>query len=288
MPQRLNPFNEQILRTSVEGDLTALVELFDRPVSEYTAVTASILLRRLLIDPTLPRYLHLLGIRRPPTITALDLKAMLPRDLSRVFLATEGDVMLGGVHHLPALMVTGELPGDRGRYPQISLGLAKYLDFAGMVAQGRLINRRTVIRFGALALGGAHVDPDRTGAENAPPESEHRDFLALKAVMAPDPPQVTIAMGSGGETAVSAVHAEILAIAQHVLRAERVYSVLRPELAARVPPSHALPPRMNWSPEPVAQMTVHFDIDPDTGEWTNFRQEDDSPESPPVVGEPDA
>ena len=126
MAQRLT-LDERILRTSVEGDLRALIEQFDRPVSEYTAVAASILLRKLLIDPTLPRYLRGLGIKRTPTITSLDLKATLPRDLSRVFLATEGDVMLGGVHHLPALLMRGRssgrtwaLPADQPRPGQVS------------------------------------------------------------------------------------------------------------------------------------------------------------------------
>ena len=133
-------------------------------------------------------------------------------------------------------------------------------------------------------LGGAHVDPDRKGAEQTPPGSEHRDFLALKAVMAPEPPQMTVGLGSGGETVVSAVHAEILAIAQHALRSPRVLSVLRPELAARVLPSRALPPRMNWSKEPIAELMLHFD--PNTGEWSSFRTTEPTVSDPSTLEGP--
>lgn len=242
----------------VVGDLRRLVELFGQDATDRSALEASAIIRRLAIDGLLAQYRKACGLRIQPQLKYLDLDRWICRH-SAIRLAACGDITLGQLTYGP--FITGLPGGDistLGWWPSSTGRLRDFMSATCIIAMGRSISRHSLVKYIANKLGGVHFDPSR--------KSDDHDFRSLDA--ATSPPRGQLLAGPGE---LQPVLAEMLGLAQHILRSPEILAMLPTELAATVPASKLTYDVRNSivANHPIGEIT--FDINFDTGEISNIR-----------------
>lgn len=148
------------LGNSVADDLEYLGGAWPEGATEGELRRGSTILRRLLVAGDLVKALR--G-HPEPKIRCLDLdNAIRPNPREAVFLVTLGPTRYNGQEFGQWLIYNGNEPKTApDRDTVISLDLTAYLDAPSLCFEGRDISRRSIIRYVANKLGGAHYDPER-------------------------------------------------------------------------------------------------------------------------------
>ncbi len=224
------------LADTVLGDLRALADLFEKELSNYSARTASLLLRKLVLDRNLFTYRRQLGLKQQPRVKTLDLVDWLSGDYKAVRLAGCGGVTIGPVDYGPFA-----IPLNRPLPPIVpmkfaTMPLLNYLDAPGAVAMGRVVKRAQLIRYVAHKLGGAHFDASRKRKSKR--KGTATDAVDVELQVAVDLDRAVDPSGwamNAQPPNVTLLSMELLAIAQHLLRSPEVRDMLPADVLVKIP-----------------------------------------------------
>jgi hypothetical protein len=155
----------------VRSDLRFLADEWDGGVDDDSLRRSSPVLRRLIVDGELQRAWKAAGFTKQPCLMAHCLETRLSGvALDRIDLASAG-----GAHHRGmrfAGMLVENVPArgqpqgtPSGDPPTRVFALREFVDAPGMVIRGKQVARRTVIKYVANKLGGAHHDARRGNSD---------------------------------------------------------------------------------------------------------------------------
>lgn len=202
------------LEALVLNDLAYLAESWTTPITEYSVMKESAVLRRLLVDngAILQRYRRSIGLKGEPHVRAIDLRAALGSDYAQAAFATAGGGVVGGITLVLPLFSERELTTPPATaFPTVTTTLSRYLSSSCMVVDGLAVTRIQLIKYVANKLGGVHYDTKRKPDEKIfrMLDVRRRQFATLD---------------------VDLVHFEVLCIGQHLLRAPDIAALLPAEL----------------------------------------------------------
>jgi hypothetical protein len=178
----------------VRSDLEHLLNWADG-VDENVMRRESPVLRHLLIDGNLQKARKLLGMKGEARVLALDLRSTLgDGDLSGVIVGIAAGCRTNGTTVSASVVSTRELgPPVAGALTPNELTITRYLSQPAIYVVGQMVSRRSILKYVANKLGGAHFDQGRDRKGDADARALDQARAAGIRVLDYEPPYVEIA-----------------------------------------------------------------------------------------------
>ena len=166
-PTQLSPENRQLVLV-VASDLRFIREEWDNAVDDDSLRRTSTVLRRLLVEGDLQKAWKAAGLGGQATVRAASLDGILSVfPAHRIEFAAAGGASFKGAQLRGPLSLRFKITPQQeaalfqAGLPDREYRLLEFIDAVSLIAEGKPIRRRHIVKYVANKLGGAHLDSRR-------------------------------------------------------------------------------------------------------------------------------